>query len=45
MANAPQNPFETELLTTQYTTMLELLLQQKMSKLRGFCASGGGHVG
>jgi len=44
MANAPTNPFETELPTTQYTTMLELLLQQKTSKLRGHTASGA-HVG
>ena len=29
------NPFEVELLTTQYTTRIELLLQQKVSKLRG----------
>lgn len=38
------NPFETELLTTQYTTALELLLQQKVSKLRGLVDSGA-HVG
>ena len=44
MANAAQNPFEVELLTTQYTTILELLLQQKVSKLRGYSASGA-HVG
>jgi len=44
MANAPTNPFETELPTTQYTTMLELLLQQKTSKLRGH-TSAGAHVG
>lgn len=44
MANAPLNPFETELPTVQYTTMMELLLQQKTSKLRGRCASGA-HVG
>ncbi len=44
MADAPQNPFEVELLTTQYTTALELLLQQKMSNLRGHVDSGM-HVG
>ena len=44
MANAPQNPFEVELLTTQYTTVLELLLQQKISKLRGH-VNAGAHVG
>lgn len=38
------NPFETEMLTTQYTTALELLLQQKVSKLRGLVDSGA-HVG
>lgn len=38
------NPFEVELLTTQYTTNLELLLQQKVSKLRGEVDSGM-HVG
>src|SRR5262249_15176342 len=38
------NPFETELFTAQYTPMLELLLQQKVSKLRGLVASGS-HVG
>lgn len=44
MANVGNNPFEVELLTTQYTTALELLLQQKISKLRGFVSSGT-HVG
>lgn len=44
MANTGNNPYEVELLTTQYTTLLELLLQQKTSKLRGRCASGM-HVG
>lgn len=44
MADAPQNPFEVELLTTQYTTALELLLQQKTSKLRSFVTTGS-HVG
>ncbi len=34
------NPFETELFTTQYTTTVEILLQQKISKLRGLVASG-----
>jgi hypothetical protein len=38
------NPFEVELLTTQYTTLLELLLQQKLSKIRGRINSGT-HVG
>ena len=38
------NAFEVELLTTQYSSVLELLLQQKMSKLRGLIASGN-HVG
>lgn len=44
MANAPQNPFEVELLTTQYTTVLELLLQQRVSKLRARVKAGA-HVG
>lgn len=44
MANTGNNPYEVELLTTQYTTLLELLLQQKMSKLRG-TVSTGMHVG
>jgi hypothetical protein len=44
MADAPLNPFEVELPTTQYTTMMELMLQQKDSKLRGKIASGT-HVG
>lgn len=35
MASTGNNPYEVELLTTQYTTLLELLLQQKISKLRG----------
>lgn len=38
------NPFEVELLTTQYTAALELLLQQKDSRLRGACRTGS-HVG
>lgn len=44
MANIGNNPYEVELLTTQYTTLLELLLQQKTSKLRGYTLSGA-HVG
>lgn len=38
------NPYEIELQTTQYTSAMELLLQQTESKLRGAC-SGGMHVG
>jgi len=44
MANTGNNPYEVELLTTQYTTLLELLLQQKTSKLRD-AVSTGVHVG
>jgi hypothetical protein len=44
MTTSTTNPFETEMLTTQYTTALELLLQQKVSKLRGLVDSGA-HVG
>ncbi len=44
MANVGNNPYETELLTTQFTTRLDLLLQQKMSIIRGYC-DGGNHVG
>lgn len=44
MASIGNNPFEVELLTTQYTTALELLLQQKTSKLRSAVATGN-HVG
>jgi len=33
------------MLTAQYTPLVELLVQQKTSKLRGMVASGGGHVG
>lgn len=44
MANVGANPYEVELLTTQFTTKLDLLLQQKMSKLRGYTDSGS-HVG
>ena len=40
MANLGSNAFEVELLTTQYSSVLELLLQQKTSKLRGLVASG-----
>lgn len=39
-ANVGNNPYEVELLTTQYTTKLDLLLQQKISKLRGRITSG-----
>ena len=35
MANVGANPFEVETLTTQFTSKLELLLQQMVSKLRG----------
>ena len=44
MASVGNNPFEVELLTTQFTTALELLLQLKLSKLRGRINSGT-HVG
>ena len=44
MANTGNNPFEVELLTTQFTTKLDLLLQQRISKLRGRCDTGT-HVG
>ena len=44
MASIGNNPFEVELLTTQYTTALELLLQQKVSRVRGRINSGT-HVG
>ncbi len=44
MTASTPNPFETEMLTTQYTTALELLLQQKVSKLRGLVDTGS-HVG
>lgn len=40
MTSTGNNPFETELLTVQYTTNLELLLQQKESKLRSLISSG-----
>ncbi len=39
MANYGANPFEVELLTTQFNSKLELLLQQMMSKLRGRISS------
>ena len=44
MANTGNNPYETELLTQQFTTRLDLLLQQMVSKVRGTCDSGM-HVG
>jgi len=42
--NAGNNPYEVELLTQQFTARLDLLLQQRISKLRGLCDSGM-HVG
>lgn len=42
--NYGNNPFEVELLTVQYTTMLELLLQQRTSRVRGSFNSGT-HIG
>jgi hypothetical protein len=36
MANTGNNPYEVELLTTQFTTRLDLLLQQRISVLRGY---------
>lgn len=42
--NYGNNPYETELLTVQYTTLLEVLLQQKLSRVRGTVNSGM-HVG
>lgn len=44
MASVGNNPYEVELLTVQYTTVLELLLQQKTSKVRQSVNSGT-HVG
>lgn len=44
MVSTGNNPYEVELLTTQFTTLLDLLLQQKMSRLRGRVRSGT-HVG
>lgn len=38
------NPYEIELVTQQYTTTLDLLLQQERSKLEGM-VRGGAHVG
>lgn len=38
--NYGNNPYEVELLTTQFTTALDLLLQQKMSKLRSMVDQG-----
>lgn len=38
------NPYEVELLTTQYSTSLELLLQQTNTRLRGAVRTGS-HVG
>lgn len=43
-ANYGANPYEVELLTTQFTTKLDVLLQQVFSKLRGHSDSGM-HVG
>lgn len=40
MPNVGSNPYEVELLTTQFSTRLDLLLQQTMSKLRGLVDSG-----
>src|SRR5690348_15553969 len=37
--NYGANPFEVETLTTQFTTKLELLLQQMQSKLRSYVDS------
>src|SRR5579859_4514734 len=39
-ANFGNNPFEVETLTTSFTTRLDLLLQQKISKLRGRVGAG-----
>jgi hypothetical protein len=44
MANVGNNPYEVELLTMQFTTRLDLLLQQKVSKIRGM-SDQGTHVG
>ena len=44
-ANTGNNPYEVEMPTAQYTTAVELLLQQKISKLRGRFTDGGGHTG
>lgn len=45
MANVGNNPYETELVTTQFTSKLEMLLQQTVSKLRGAVDSYAGYVG
>ena len=37
--NYGANPYETEMLSTQYTSKLDMLLQQKTSKLRGLVDS------
>lgn len=42
--NTGSNPYEVELLTAQYTPLLDLLLQQRTSKIRGACTTGM-HVG
>lgn len=39
MANVGNNPFEVELLTTTFTSQLDLLLQQMVSLLRGYVDS------
>lgn len=39
------NPFDVELATQEYTTQLEVLLQQKLSILRGLVDSKGGYRG
>lgn len=44
MASIGANPFEVESLTVAYTSAIELLLQQKLSRLRGLVSSGS-HVG
>lgn len=38
--NVGANPYEVELQTTQFTSRLDLLLQQKVSKLRGYMDTG-----
>jgi hypothetical protein len=38
--NYGNNPYETELLTTSYVSKLDILLQQRVSKLRGRCEVG-----
>lgn len=45
MANYGNNPFETETVTTQFTSKLEMLLQQTISKLRGHVDTYSGYVG